>query len=109
MNEIVYNKLFGARVRHYRERLGLTQKELSERLGYTSHASIAKIEAGKATIPLAKLPDFCTALNVPPYDLLGLKEEDKKVWTIAEDLEKNHKTESLDKFIELYLKLMDGK
>ena len=71
MDEKVYNALFGARVKYYREKKGLTQKELAEELGYTSHASIAKIEKGDNSIPLSKLPDFCVALDVEPFDLLG--------------------------------------
>lgn len=108
MNEKMYNILFGARVRHYREKLGLTQKELSEKLGYTSHTSIAKIEAGQATIPLSKLPDFCIALNVEPFNLLGLTDQDKKTWAIMETMNDRNPSADLSKFVELYLKLLDG-
>lgn len=109
MNEKTYNILFGARVRHYREKCGLTQKELSEKLGYTSHTSIAKIEAGNVTIPLSKLPDFCIALNVEPFDLLGLRDQDKKTWAIIENMNEKTPAADLSKFVELYLKLLDGK
>lgn len=106
MNEKVYNALFGARVKYYREKLGMTQKDLAEKLGYTSHASIAKIEKGDNSIPLSKLPDFCSILRVHPYDLIGLNENDKKIWMIAEKMEKD--SAGLQSFISVYLKLLEG-
>ena len=110
MDEKTYNKLFGARVKYYRQRKGLTQKELSEVLGYTSHVSISKIEKGSATIPLSKLPDFCVALDVSAWDLLGLNEKDKMIWSLAEKAERDGaRDEDLSKFLEIYLKLLEGK
>lgn len=108
MNENIYNALFGARVRHYREKRGYTQKDLAERLGYTSHASIAKIEKGDNSIPLSKLPDFCVALDVQPFDLLGLSENDKKIWLIAENMANRNPNADIQKFIEIYISLMEG-
>ena len=109
MNERIYNSLFGARIKYYREKQGFTQKELSEKIGYTTHATISRIEKGDQTIPLSKLPDFCAALNVHPYDLIGLREEDKRLWLIAEKMDKEGRTSDLSKFIDVYLKLMEGK
>lgn len=106
MDEKVYNALFGARVKYFREKKGLTQKELAEELGYTSHASIAKIEKGDNSIPLSKLPDFCVALDVEPFDLLGLTEKDKQIQVIAEKLDSGERASDLAKFVELYLKLL---
>lgn len=108
MSDNVFNALFGARVKYYREKRGLTQKDLSDQLGYTSHATISRIEKGDQTIPLSKLPDFCFALNVQPFDLLGLSENDKKIWIIAEQMEKENRNADLTKFIDLYIKLMDN-
>ena len=109
MDEKIYNALFGARVKHYRERKGLTQKELSEILGYTSHASISKIEVGENSIPLSKLPDFCVALDVEPWDLLGLSEKDKQIQIVAESMSADSRTADLQKFVDLYLKLLEDK
>ena len=109
MNEKIYNVLFGARVRHYREKAGLTQKQLADKLGYTTHTSIYKIECGDNSIPLSKLPDFCVALGVDPFDLLGLTEKDKQMQVIAEKLGASDRADDLRKFAELYLKLLDGK
>lgn len=109
MDEKIYNALFGARVKYYRERKGLTQKELSEILGYTSHASISKIEVGENSIPLSKLPDFCIALDVEPFDLLGLSEKDKQIQMIAERLDSKDRASDIAKFVDLYLKLLGDK
>lgn len=110
MDEKTYNMMFGARVRYYRERLGMTQKELSEKIGYTSAATITRIEKGAQTIPLNKLPDFCVALDCRPFDLLGLSENDKKVWFIAENMQNSAKNSDISHFIDLYMKLLkDGK
>lgn len=109
MDEKIYNKLFGARLRHYRERAGMTQKELADKLGYTSHTSIYKIENGDNSIPLSKLPDFCVALDVEPWDLLGLSEKDKQIQIVAESMSADSRTADLQKFVDLYLKLLEDK
>jgi len=109
MDETAYNALFGARVKYYRERKGLTQQELADRLGYTSHASIAKIEKGKSSILLSKLPDFCVALDVDAFDLLGLTERDKMMWSLAEKAKSDGSDSDLRKFVDIYLKLLEGK
>lgn len=108
MSDYIYNLLFGARVKIYRERLGLTQKELAENLGYSSSAVISRIEKGAQTIPLSKISDFCNVLKCEPYDLLGLRENDKQVWGLAEKLEKTNRQADLQKFIDLYLRMMEG-
>ena len=108
MNERTYNALFGARVKYYRSLLKMTQKELADKLGYTSSAAISSIEKGNQTIPLSKLMDFCVALHIQPYDLLGLRDEDKKIWAIAEKFEDKDPAD-LVKFAELYFKLLEGK
>ena len=109
MNEKVYNALFGARVKYYREKKGMTQKELAEKLGYTTHTSIYQIESGNNSIPLSKLPDFCLALDVEPFDLLGLTEKDKQIQIIAEKMESGERASDIAKFVELYMKLLGDK
>lgn len=109
MDEKIFNALFGARVKYYREKKGLTQKELAEILGYTTHTSIYQIEVGNNSIPLSKLPDFCVALGVEPFDLLGLTEKDKQIQKIAEQLDSSDRASDLAKFVDLYLKLLGEK
>lgn len=58
-------------IRARRIALGMTQGELSQKMGYTSTSTIAKIEAGKSDIPSSKLLAFATALDTSPCDLIG--------------------------------------
>ena len=59
------NKTLGARLKLARERLGLTQEGLVERLGKKTVASISEYENGKRRLAAADLPDFARALGVP--------------------------------------------
>lgn len=108
MDEKTYNLLFGARVKYYREKIHLTQKNLADKLGYTSHSTIAQIEAGRQTIPLSRLQDFCIALDCGPLDLLGLNEKDKQLWILAENMQNSNKNADFSKFLDLYMKLLSG-
>ena len=53
----------GDRIRTRREELGLTQKELAERLGYKTKSSITKIEAGDNNLPITKVAKIAKALE----------------------------------------------
>ena len=65
---------FGRRVRFYREKLGMTQKELAVRAGYVDgtnpSGSISKIEKGQMDITQTKCAEIAAALGVEPYDLI---------------------------------------
>lgn len=65
---------FGNRVRFYREKLGLTQKELGVRAGYVNGtnpaATISKIEKGQIDISQTKTAELAAALGVEPYNLI---------------------------------------
>lgn len=65
-------------IKKYRLSLGLTQKELAERVGYTDRSMIAKIETGKIDLSRNKVYDFAKALYTTPLVLMGLDEELKK-------------------------------
>lgn len=65
---------FGNRVRFYREKIGLTQKELGVRAGYVNGAnpagSISKIELGQMDISQTKTAELAAALGIEPYHLI---------------------------------------
>ncbi len=42
--------------RQYREKAGLTQKEVSDALGYTTPQFISNVERGRCRFPVEKLP-----------------------------------------------------
>lgn len=60
----------GTKVRHYRERAGLTQTELGELIG-KSLETIGRIERGSSAPSLELLEKLAEALKVDPRDLLG--------------------------------------
>lgn len=57
-------KTFGLRIRSARERLGLKQGELAERLGKNQNA-ISEYENGDRKVPATELPQLAEALEVP--------------------------------------------
>lgn len=65
---------FGKRVRFYREKLGMTQKELGIKAGYADgqnpSATISKIELGQIDVTQSKIYDLARALQIEPYDLI---------------------------------------
>lgn len=61
-------KVFGSRVRHYRNLLGYSQEKLAELVGISSH-TVSYIERGKNFLSMTKLSVLCNALEVEPYQL----------------------------------------
>ena len=56
--------------------LGITQAELAQKVGYTSHSSIAKVESGTIDLPQSKIEAIAKALQTSPAYLLGLAQHD---------------------------------
>lgn len=65
---------FGRRVKFYREKLGIGQRELGRRAGYVDGtnpaSSISKIENGQMDISQTKVAEIAQALGVETYDLI---------------------------------------
>ena len=61
-------KMFGLRVKHFRNLLSLSQEELAERIGVSSN-TISYIERGKNPISFTKLPALSKALEIETYKL----------------------------------------
>lgn len=59
-------------IKKLREKLGWSQEELAEKVGYTDRSSIAKIEAGKVDLQQSKIAAFASALSVSPAQLMGI-------------------------------------
>lgn len=53
----------------YRQRLNLTQEDLSKRVG-KSRSQIANIEAGRSDLPISTLKKFAEAFGVSVKDLV---------------------------------------
>ena len=65
-------RLIGLKIAYYRRMKGLTQEQLSEKLGYNNVSYIGGIEAPGVhrTFSLTTLLKIAKALDVPPYKLL---------------------------------------
>jgi len=59
-------KAAGRYVRECRERAGLTQLELSKRLGLDYYTLISQVELGKTRVPPERMKEWAEHLNVPP-------------------------------------------
>lgn len=75
----------GSRIRKYRELLGLSQKELANRIG-ASNSRVSNWEQGINRPDADILAQLCLALNVSPSELLDvhlstdtLSEQERKV------------------------------
>ena len=67
-------KTVGDRIREKREELGMTQEELSKKLGYKSRSSVNKMENARE-LPLKKVTMMADVLGCSPSYLMGWDEE----------------------------------
>jgi transcriptional regulator with XRE-family HTH domain len=68
----------GDRIRIRRNELKLSQRELCQKMGYSNHSTIGKIETGKVDIPQSRIVQFAEVLGVSVAYLMGWDEEIKK-------------------------------
>lgn len=61
-----------------RKRLGWTQEELANKMGYKSKSTINKIELGINDIPQSKIMKFADVLGTTPATLMGWDEDEEK-------------------------------
>ena len=66
----------GQRIRHYRQRKGVTQERLAELAG-VSVSFMGHIERGSRIASLDTLMRLCAVLEVTPNDLLGVSDAPK--------------------------------
>lgn len=87
MNKKDAAKIFGENLRKLRQARGITQEELSEKLGYSSRSSINKIEAGDRDMPRSKIEQAAKILGVSPLELFKNEplEADSVLETIVDD------------------------
>lgn len=68
----------GERIKLKRNEMKLSQRELSNRMGYSNHSTITRIEAGKVDIPQSRIVQFADVLNTSVAYLMGWEEEIEK-------------------------------
>lgn len=61
----------GETIKKIREEKGITQEELSNKLGYKTKSSISKIEKGLAEFPISKLRKIADALDIDVWEIIG--------------------------------------
>lgn len=64
--------ILAERIKEARIARGLSQEQLALMAGYTSRASVSKIEKGHVDVPRSKVEALASALRVSPAWLLGL-------------------------------------
>ena len=73
----------GKRIKARREELGLTQRELAAKMGYTDHTTITRIESGRTDPPQTRVAQFAKVLGVTPGHLMGWDAEPEDLGAIA--------------------------
>lgn len=88
------------RIRNRRLELGLTQLEVSKRLGLTSKAAVCKVEKQGDDVTLKNVEKFAKALDCSVPYLMGWEEETSG--------EKNEDDERAERFMHFYSQLDDN-
>ena len=68
----------GQKIRMRRQEMGLSLRELSERVGYGNHSTVQRIEHDKVDLPQSKVVKFAEVLGVSVSYLMGWEEEIEK-------------------------------
>ena len=68
----------GDRIRFKRKEKGWSQRDLAEKMGYSNHSTVGKIETGKVDLPQSKVVQFAEVLGVSVAYLMGWEEMKKK-------------------------------
>jgi len=69
----------GKKIKSLRKAKGMTQKDLSDAVGYVNRSTIANIESGNADPACDMIPKFANALGVPISVLLEEDPNERKV------------------------------
>lgn len=65
----------GKMIKERRIELKMSQRELADKMGYSNHSTITRIESGKVDIPQSKIAKFAEVLNTTPTQLMGWEEK----------------------------------
>ena len=74
--------MIGEMIKIRREKLGMSQDELAQKLGYKSRSSINKMELGLQDVPQRKVKDFAKVLGVSISYLLEDEQQNNSVASI---------------------------
>ena len=68
----------GQKIKAKRQEKGWSQRELAQKMGYTHHSTLARIETGKVDVSQTRIVQFSEVLNVSVAYLMGWEEEIEK-------------------------------
>lgn len=73
----------GRKIKERRKELGLSQRELAARLGYTDHTTLTRIEGGKVDLPQSRIVKIAEVLGVSPAYLMGWDKGPEELGALA--------------------------
>ena len=82
----------GEKIKQRRLELDWSLRDLSDRMGYANHSTIARIESGKVDIPQSRIIQFADVLNTTVADLMDWEEDKKEKSAPEDELSENIKT-----------------
>ncbi|MCM1338574.1 MAG: helix-turn-helix domain-containing protein [Muribaculaceae bacterium] len=85
MNDKIFKKLIGERVKYYRKQKNLTQEQLAEIMDFNTK-SISLLENGHNYIALNKVPKLCTTLSIEPYQLFIFDKRSVRTENVQNDI-----------------------
>lgn len=98
----------GEKIKHRRNELQWSQRELAKRMGY-NHSTITRIEAGKIDIPQSRIVQFAEVLGTTVSYLMSWEEVQKNNDTITDAVIKMRTNEEFFSVVESLLSLDDDK
>lgn len=63
-------------IKKRREELGMSQRVLAAKCGYSDHTTIAKMEKGLVDVTMGRLKIIASALDTTPLELTGWLDEE---------------------------------
>ena len=67
----------GKRIKAKREELGLSQRDLAQKMQYTNHSTIGKIERGQVDVSQTRIVQFAEVMGTSVAYLMGWEETKK--------------------------------
>jgi transcriptional regulator with XRE-family HTH domain len=90
----------GEKIKARRLELGLSQRGLATKLGYSDHTTVARIESGKVDLNQARIAQFAEALGVKPSQLMVWHDDPEDAGAVAAAVVKD---EDLLQLVQNYL------
>ena len=74
----------GEKIKQRRIEMGMSQRDLAEKMGYNHHSTVARIEAGKVDVPQSRIVKFSEVLGVSITYLMDWEEMQQKNDTLSD-------------------------